>query len=69
MAYYQLEPFGAIRDNLHSAQIAALIFNSNRGKSQPAIGADKFMYRDAVSAETEKQAGIAARFASFGGRK
>ena len=53
MAYWQLEPWGAWRDNWHSAQIATLIYNSNRGKA-PAVKASEFMY---VERETKAKIG------------
>ena len=65
-AYYQLEPFGADRDNFHSAQIAALIFNVNRGKTQKAVGVEQFMYRDKESAEDEKRRDLSRRFLALG---
>jgi hypothetical protein len=45
-AYYQLEPWGAWRDNIHSAQIAALLFNINRGKATPPATVQDYMYED-----------------------
>ncbi len=44
-AYYVLEPFGAWRDNWHSAQIASLIYNTNRGRSPP-VKMSEYMYQD-----------------------
>lgn len=40
-----MEPFGAIRDNLHAAMITAAIVNANRAPRTPAISPDHFMYR------------------------
>lgn len=51
--YYAIEPFGQWRDNYHSAQLCALLYNVNRGKGQPVAAAD-YMYMDAATAE-EKQ--------------
>jgi len=45
-AYWQLEPWGAWRDNWHAAQLSTLIYNINRGK-HPSIKPAEFMYRDA----------------------
>lgn len=57
--YYALEPFGAWRDNWHSAQIAALLFNTNRGKQQPVKSSD-FMFIDAQTArDTQDQETLA----------
>lgn len=46
MMYYQLEPFGAHRDNLHAAIIASLFANAHRGKGKPAFSVDDFMLKD-----------------------
>lgn len=59
-AYWQLEPWGAWRDNWHSAIISALIYNTNRGK-QPSVKASEFMYRDI---DTDR-AGMAKKFATW----
>lgn len=53
MAYYELEPFGAWRDNLHAAQIAALLYNVNRERGSPAKSPGDFIYRDRVAAQEE----------------
>lgn len=47
MKYYSMEPFGAVRDNLHAAQIAAILANAHRDpkKSKPVKVSD-FMYKD-----------------------
>lgn len=54
MAYYQLEPWGAWRDNWHTAILAKLTFDVNRGK-QPPVKMDKFMFSDA-ELDAEKKA-------------
>lgn len=46
LGYWQLEPWGAWRDNWHHANTASLIFNTNRGKAQPAMKVRDFMYED-----------------------
>lgn len=55
LAYYQLEPWGAWRDNWHAAQIAKLVYDANRGK-HPTVKLSAFMYEDA-----ERKAKNAAR--------
>lgn len=52
MAYYTIEPWGQWRDNWHSAQIAALLYNVNSSKKQ--LTTNDFMYHDQESAQ-EKQ--------------
>jgi len=54
LEYYELSPFGPWRDNFHSAQICALLYNANRGKSRP-LGIDDFMYVDRITAELRKE--------------
>ena len=46
IAYYNKKPFGAERDNYHSASLCALLANINRGKGQPAFKVTDFMYKD-----------------------
>lgn len=59
-AYYQLEPWGAWRDNWHSAQLSTLLFNINRGK-HPAAKVKDFMYEDAeVTAANQAKTFVAA---------
>lgn len=59
-AFYQLEPWGAWRDNWHHANLASLLYNINRGKN-PSIKANAFMYEDAeVSAQKSARSFIAA---------
>ena len=45
-AFYELDPFGPWRDNLHAAQVASLLYNANRRKNSKALGAADFMYKD-----------------------
>lgn len=59
MAYYQLEPWGAWRDNWHAALLAKLIYDVNRGK-HPAAKMKDFMYSDAeVKAHADARTFIA----------
>ena len=44
--YYNKKPFGAERDNYHTALICALLVNINRGKGQPASKVAAFIYKD-----------------------
>lgn len=55
MRFYRENPFGTWRDNWHSAQIAALLFNANRGKQQPMKVAD-FMFMS--EAESKQKADL-----------
>lgn len=47
MAYYELNPFGTVRDDLQAGIIASTIANVNRGKSdKPFAPADFMPYTD-----------------------
>ena len=46
MALYELEPFGAWRDNYHAAMQASLLLNINRGRNSAPSKISDFMYRD-----------------------
>ena len=48
-AYAKHYPFGASRDNVHSAIIASTIANANRGKSQRAFKVEDFMIKPPTS--------------------
>jgi len=45
IAFYGLHPFGAERDNIHSAVIAATVANTTRGRNQPPFSAEDFMLK------------------------
>lgn len=47
LAYWKLEPWGSWRDNWHSANLTALLFNIHRGK-RSAMKPKDFMYEDRV---------------------
>lgn len=44
-AYYEIEPFGQERDNLHAGIVAATVANVNRGKGKKPVQAGDFMLR------------------------
>lgn len=46
VAFHELRPWGAQRDNWHHAQTQALLYNINRGKAQSAVKVSDFMYKD-----------------------
>lgn len=46
--YWTLEPWGAMRDNLHTGIVASLLYNVNRGSAEPRQPQD-FMITDADS--------------------
>ncbi len=50
--YYELEPFGPLRDNFHAALIATSIWQSNmEPRERNQIGVTDFMYGDASEKE------------------
>jgi hypothetical protein len=46
IAFYQIEPFGVVRDNLHAGIIASILYNANRGKRQKSMTVDDFIIKD-----------------------
>lgn len=60
-AFFQLEPFGAWRDNYHAAMLSALTFNIHRGKATAAAKVSDFMYEDPeITAERQAKTFVAA---------
>ena len=60
MDYYKSEPFGPVRDNLHSGELAAMLFNINRKKNQRALSAKDFLLMspaDRMAQRTNKTLG------------
>lgn len=62
MAYYNLEPFGAWRDNWHAAMLLALQVNQKRGPGVPAISAEEFMFKDTATEKRDQIRKMMARF-------
>lgn len=44
LAFYELEPFGPIQEDLRSGMECSLIYNSNRSKDAPAQGPGDFFH-------------------------
>lgn len=42
-AYFELEPFGAYRDNMHAGMVTAMLYNVNRPKNAKARSFVDFM--------------------------
>lgn len=51
--YWTLEPWGAMRDNLHTGIVASLLYNVNRGNAEPRQPQD-FMITDGESVKETK---------------
>lgn len=45
-AYWNVEPWGAIRDNMHAGIITSMIFNANRSRNDKARSYSDFMLKD-----------------------
>lgn len=57
LQFYSVEPWGAVRDNMHAGMIAAMVFNVNRGERTNALTFKDFMLREAEQVkdnETQK---------------
>lgn len=46
VAFFELEPFGPIRTNMHLAELTAITFNTNVTKRQHMKPASEFMWKD-----------------------
>jgi len=53
--YYQIEPFGADRDNWHSARIAQILANIYRKSGSAPVGMSEFMYVDQKTDRERKE--------------
>jgi len=52
--YFEIEPFGAYRDNFHTGTIAAILANVNRGKNGRSYSVNDFMYKDQTTQRDER---------------
>jgi hypothetical protein len=64
-AYYELEPFGQERSNLHAATIASILANANRGKDAAPFSVQDFMYKTAEEAREEEERKAIESLSSF----
>ncbi len=62
MVYYNIEPFGAWRDNWHAAMALAMTANLNRGRGKPALSSDDFMFKDPQTTHNDHIKEMMARF-------
>ena len=68
MAFYKLEPFGPVRDNMHAALIANILAESNRDpkKRDEPFGLQDFMFgRHRKSTKRKSDEEIIAAFKSW----
>lgn len=63
--YFVIEPFGAIRDNMHAAMITAAIVNAFRAPKTAAVSADDFMLRPAAEVKKREAAKHSKLFDAF----
>ena len=54
IAFYESEPFGAYRDNMHAAMIAATIANGNRARGSEPVAPSQFMLGQSVDLAAER---------------
>lgn len=45
MAFYNVQPFGPERDNVHAGIVASTVANANRGKSQRPFAVSDFVLK------------------------
>ncbi len=64
--YYAREPWGAWRDNVHAAQICALLFNINRAKGTRRVSYKDFLLTDAQQHKVSARARVVNFFRSIG---
>lgn len=60
MEYERIEPFGAWRDNWHTALIATLLANANRKPNSPPVPMRSFFYVDPETEQDQKDAEMIA---------
>jgi len=53
LAFYEMEPFGSVRDNIHSGQVASLLYNINRRKNAQPLNPSDFILKDRESKQDE----------------
>jgi len=63
--YDQMEPFGAIRDNFHTATLCALTANINRKKDREPFTVDDFLFKDQIDQEESNEQKAYARSRQF----
>lgn len=67
--YYQCEPFGPVRDNIHSGMIAASICNVNRGKNTKPVTANDFLLKTQEEQVREKNSAFIASLRQLARKK
>lgn len=72
MTYYSIEPFGGLRDDLHAAQVVAMIANVNRNpkKHKAAYKVSEFMldwWKDKDDPGAAHAANLLAKFQMLAG--
>ena len=55
IAFFEIEPFGPTRDNLHAAQLTSLIYNRGVSKRHKVKSPQDFMWRDQVDTRTTRE--------------
>ena len=60
--FYNLEPFGEVRDNWHMAVVAHILANANRRPSAPPAKISDFMHVDPETARERREQAVIAWF-------
>jgi len=60
LEFYEIEPWGAWRDNFHAAMVACLIANAHRDPKKKAFGMSEFFYLDAQTSAEKKDEALLA---------
>ena len=69
MRYWSQEPWGPYRDNVHAAQLCALLANINRKKSTPAFSHEDFMLISAEERAQKRRRGVLDFFRNLARKK
>lgn len=69
MRYFSEEPWGPWRDNVHTAQICALLANINRKKGTAAFSHEDFMLTDRMSRAQSRKAKVVEFFKGLARRR
>ncbi len=65
MAYETVEPFGAVRDNLHAGVVAATVANVNRAKGDKTFSPDDFLLQFGKGRSAGQEASVETMMAQM----
>jgi len=61
-AYYKINPFGEIRDDMRMARICSILYNSWRGKGSQSMSESDFMFEFGKAEKTVDEDMVKAMF-------